>query len=260
MVKIDVCIETVFSQFSPEERISKIKEIGYDCVEIWFPDNKNIDAIAQSLAKCQVKLNDLVVNSPDGSRGGFLVKKEDRPVYLERLKNTIDIARKLNCSMAITCTGNSVEGLTKNQMIDNIIETLGSATAILEKNSFTLVLEPLNTYRDHKGYFLDSARTGAEIIRKINSPNIRLLYDIYHMQIMEGNICDFIEKNIDIIGHFHSAGVPGRHELYNGELNYPFIIRLIDRLGYRGCFGLEYFPAEQDHILSLKKTLDYLMG
>ncbi len=118
MVRIDVCIETVFPHLLPEERISKMKEIGYNYVEIWFPDNKNIDALAKSLKDCGVKLNDLVVNSPDGSRGGFLVKREDRQVYLERLKNTIDIARKLNCSKAITCTGNSVETLTRNQMID----------------------------------------------------------------------------------------------------------------------------------------------
>ncbi|MCM8758397.1 MAG: TIM barrel protein [Candidatus Omnitrophica bacterium] len=260
MVKIDVCIETVFSELRAEERIPKVKEAGYDFVEIWFPDNKNIEAMAKTLKDCSVKLNDLVVNSPDGSRGGFLVKKEDRQVYLERLKNTIEIAKKLNCSMAITCTGNTVEGLTRNQMIDNIIENLSSATKILQENSFTLVLEPLNSYRDHKGYFLDSAKLAAEIIRKINSPYIKLLYDIYHMQIMEGNICDFIEKNIDIIGHFHSAGVPGRHELYNGELNYPFIIKLIDKLGYKGCFGLEYMPEEKDHNISLRKTLEYLMG
>lgn len=258
MVRIDVCIETVFPELKFEERVSKVKEIGYDCVEIWFPDNKNIDALASSLKKCNVRLNDLVVNSPDGSRGGFLVKRQDREVYFKRLKETIEIAKKLDCKMAITCTGNWVEGLSKKEMTDSIIETLTVATDILKQNSFTLVLEPLNTLVNHKGYFLDSARYAAEIIRKINSPYVKLLYDIYHMQIMEGNICDFIEKNIDIIGHFHSAGVPGRHELFEGEINYPFIINLIQRLGYDGCFGLEYVPAMADHELSLKKTLEYL--
>ncbi|MCM8821865.1 MAG: TIM barrel protein [Candidatus Omnitrophica bacterium] len=260
MVKIDACIETVFPELKPEEKISKIKEIGYNCAEIWFPDNKNIDEIASALKIYGVRLNDLVVNSPDGSRGGFLVKESDIETYMNRLAYTIKIAKKMNCNMAITCTGNSVENLTKTRMIDNIIRTLSSATEILKENSFTLVLEPLNSFRDHKNYFLDSAKLAAEIIRNINSQNVRLLYDIYHMQIMEGNICDFIERNIDIIGHFHSAGVPGRHELYNGELNYQFIIKLIDRLGYKGCFGLEYMPAEKDHALSLRKTLDYLMS
>jgi hydroxypyruvate isomerase len=77
------------------------------------------------------------------------------------------------------------------------------------------------------------------------------------MQIMQGNIIDFIEKNIDIIGHFHSAGVPGRAELFDTEVNYPAIIKKIDELGYKGCFGLEYFP-KLEHTESLKKTLKYL--
>ncbi|MCM8765196.1 MAG: TIM barrel protein, partial [Candidatus Omnitrophica bacterium] len=219
MIKIDVCVETVFPELKPEEKISRIKEIGYDCVEIWFPDSKNIDALASALKNSNVRLNDLVVNSPDGSMGGFLVKESDRKTYMNRLSHTIKTAKKLDCNMAITCTGNWVENLTKHRMIDNIIKTLSSVTEILKENSFTLVLEPLNSFKDHKNYFLDSAKLAAEIVRKIKSPHVKLLYDIYHMQIMEGNICDFIERNIDIIGHFHSAGVPGRHELYNGELN-----------------------------------------
>ncbi|HOK80404.1 MAG TPA: TIM barrel protein [bacterium] len=260
MITVDVCIDTVFPELKDQEKIEKVKEIGYQCVEFWFHDNKNVKAIAQGLKNFQVKLNNLVVNSPDGSRGGSLVKKQDREIYLERLKHVISIAKTLNCHMGITCSGNSVPDLSKNQMMDSIIETLGSACDILEKESFTLVLEPLNTLVNHKGYFLDSAKDAAEIIRKINNPHVKLLYDIYHMQVMEGNLCSFIEKNIDIIGHFHSAGVPGRHELFEGEINYPFIIKLLEKLQYRGCFGLEYMPAMKDHTLSLKKTLEYLMG
>ncbi|HPO51935.1 MAG TPA: TIM barrel protein [bacterium] len=258
MIKIDVCIDTVFPELKDEEKIEKVKEIGYQCVEFWFHDNKNVEAIAKALKNSQVKLNNLVVNSPDGSRGGSLVKKEDQQTYLERLKYVISIAKSLDCNMGITCTGNSIPDLSKSQMMDNIIETLSMACDILEKECFTLVLEPLNTLVNHKGYFLDSATDAAEIIRKVNNQRVKLLYDIYHMQIMQGNLCSFIEKNIDIIGHFHSAGVPGRHELFDGEIHYPFIMKLLEKLGYKGCFGLEYMPAMDDHALSLKKTLEYL--
>lgn len=260
MVKFDVCIETVFPEKKAEEKIYKIKEIGYEWIEFWFSENKDIEAMSSALKDCKIKLNNLVLNSPNGLKGGSLVKKQDKDVYLQRLKDTIKIAKKMDCNMAITCTGNSLNGLTKTEMTENIIEILSEAENILKENSFILLLEPLNSLIDHKGYFLDSAKDAAEIIRKINSPWIKLLYDIYHMQIMEGNICDFIEKNIDIIGHFHSAGVPGRHELFEGEINYSFIIKLLERLGYKGCFGLEYFPSIIDHQLSLKKTLEYLKG
>ncbi len=134
---------------------------------------------------------------------------------------------------------------------------MNQASKVIEKENIILVLEPLNTLIDHPGYFLDSAKEGVKIIREIDRPNIRLLYDIYHMQIMEGNIISTIEENIDIIGHFHAAGVPGRHELYSGELNYPNIIKRIDELGYKGCIGLEYFPSinSAESLRKIKKRI-----
>jgi hydroxypyruvate isomerase len=120
------------------------------------------------------------------------------------------------------------------------------------------VVEPLNVHVDHAGNYLDSSAEAADIVRKIDSPNFKLLYDVYHMQIMEGNIIANITKNIDIIGHFHSAGVPGRHELNIGELNYLNIVKQIDALGYKGKFGLEYSPSGADSSASLKSLKKYL--
>jgi hydroxypyruvate isomerase len=120
------------------------------------------------------------------------------------------------------------------------------------------LLEPLNTHVDHAGYYLDSSVEGAELVRAINSPHLRLLYDVYHMQIMEGNVIANIEKNLDLIGHFHSAGVPGRGELFMGELNYPQILQRIAARGYKGRFGLEYFPKMKDNLASLKQVRAYL--
>jgi hydroxypyruvate isomerase len=107
----------------------------------------------------------------------------------------------------------------------------------------TLLLEPLNSVVDHVGYFLDSAKLALQVVRDVGSPNLKLLYDIYHMQIMEGNIVQTISENIQSIGHVHCAGVPGRHELYLGELNYQNIFDKIDELNYEGYVGLEYFPT-----------------
>jgi hydroxypyruvate isomerase len=121
----------------------------------------------------------------------------------------------------------------------------------------TLLLEPLNTRYDHPGYFLTSSNAGAEICRKIGSPRMKLLFDCYHMQIMEGDLVKHIERNLDVIGHFHSAGVPGRHEPYQGETDYPFLLAQIEKLGYQGVFGLEYQPSI-DHDESVRKTLAYL--
>ena len=97
-----------------------------------------------------------------------------------------------------------------------------------------------------------------EIVRAINHPRLKILYDVYHMQIMEGNVLAMIERLLPWIGHFHAAGVPGRGELFGSELNYPEILRFIESLGYEGTFGLEYFPKMADHDASLCETLEYL--
>jgi len=271
MIKLGVCVETVFTDLPIEDRIQKVSEAGYDCIEMWFHDcsfngkdcsgpGKNPDAISSVIEKTGITINNMVINAPDGSLGGSLVKKDDRGKYLKRLQTLIPVAKSLGCVKAITCSGNEVPNLSHAEMKKSTVETLSAAAEIAEDNNFTLLLEPLNTFFDHPGYFLNSATESAEIIRKIDSPNLKLLYDIYHMQIMEGNLISFIEKNIDIIGHFHAAGVPGRHELFNCEINYRFIITELERLNYQDYFGLEYFPAMADQKESLKKTKEYLAG
>lgn len=142
MVKIDVCIETVFPDMMPEEKIKKIKDIGYDCVEMWAVDRKNVSAIANSLKSSGVSLNNVVVNSTDGSNGS-LVKREDKDLYLTRLQQVIDAAQKMDCKKAITCSGNSVQGLSDVEMKKSIIETLSCATEILEKSHLHFSLSPL---------------------------------------------------------------------------------------------------------------------
>ncbi len=172
----------------------------------------------------------------------------------------IAYAESVNCSKAITCTGNLQPGVTRAQMRATLEKALGEAAKIAAKHNFTLLLESLNTHVDHAGYYLDSSTEGAEIVRAIDSPNLRLLYDVYHMQIMEGNLLANIERELDVIGHFHSAGVPGRHEHFCCEVNYPELLTRLDKWGYAGCFGLEYFPAMDDHDASLRDVRAYLLG
>jgi hydroxypyruvate isomerase len=107
---------------------------------------------------------------------------------------------------------------------------------------------------DHRDAFLDDPRLTLRVVKFLKSPRLKILYDIYHMQIMGGDILSFVRENLEHIGHFHIAGVPGRHEPYLGELDYPRIIREVSAMGYTGCFGLEYWPLEAAEI-SLKKSL-----
>ena len=272
MIDIDVCLEAVFTGLPTEKRIEQIARAGYRSVEFWFHDAtfngkecsrkqpKNAATLAAACKRHGIKINNMVVNAPDGSFGGAPVWAADRSRYLERLDEVIEFATSVGCRKAITCSGNLQPGLSRARMRANLETALWTAAGIARKKGFTLLLEPLNTHVDHPGYYLDSSVEAAELVRAIDSPNLRLLYDVYHMQIMEGNVIANIEKNLDIIGHFHSAGVPGRGEHFDCELNYPYILKRIAAKGYRGRFGLEYFPKLKDHLASLRKVRAYLRG
>lgn len=268
MLKIDLCIEPFFLGTDTSEKIKKVKKLGFEAIEFWFwdheftgssliPNRKNIKEISSVCNDLNVTITDLVVNSPDGTIGGFLTKPEDKDKYLERLNETIDIAHKLDCKKLITCTGNEITDKPFQQQFDSVVLTLAKAAEIANKEGITLVLEALNSHLDHPGYFLTSSKTGFDIVKMVNNPGLKLLYDVYHMQIMEGNHITPIKENISLIGHFHSASVPGRNELYLGEINYASIIDAINVSGYDGYFGLEYWPSEQEEI-SLSKTLEFL--
>jgi len=268
MPRIDLCIEPFFIGSKTTDKIIKAKEFGFGAIEFWFWDHefnvsglefkkKEIDEIADVCQELNVTITDIVVNSPDGSIGGFLTKPEDREKYLDRLHETIDIAHKLKCRKLITCTGNEINGKSFQQQFDSVVDTLSKAADIASKENITLVLEALNSHVDHAGYFLVSSKTGFDIVKKVNSPYLKLLYDVYHMQIMEGNHIATIQENSSLIGHYHSAGVPGRNEIYKGEINYLPILEAIDNSAYDGYFGLEYWPSEEEG-LSLTKTLKFI--
>ena len=114
------------------------------------------------------------------------------------------------------------------------------------------MIEPLNIYVNHPGYYLWSSREAFEIIHEVDHPLVKVVYDIYHQQVMEGNIIPSITQNLDCIAHLHSAGHPGRHELQFGENDYKVIFAAVDKAGYTGACGLEYGPT-MDSVESLKE-------
>ncbi len=272
MIEFSLCLETVFTSLPPPQRIARIADAGFTSVEFWHPEAtwdgqainpalpKNAAALQQVCSQNNITVGGFVLNAWDGLYGGRPVVAEDRERYLAQTRKMIEFARAVGCPTLATLSGTSAPGLTRAQMRTNLVAALGAATALAEKHGMLLVLEPLNTQVDHPGYFLHSTTEAVEIIREINSPNLKLLYDIYHMQIMEGNILATIEQHLDLIGHFHAAAVPGRGEIYQGELNFRGIVQRLEALGYRGRFGLEFFPGTGGHDEVLRATLAYLGG
>jgi len=269
MANISVCAECFFTDLPFEQTVKRIADIGYKYIEFWHPEGtfngtdidfsqaKDVSTLNEVVKETGITYNDFAFGAWDGSIGGNATNSSDHGKWLQQGQKMLDFANAIDCPKGIILSGMTQSDLTVEQMNENLLTAFGKAAQMAEKAGVILVIEPLNSLVDHGGYYLDKTEEAVKIIRQINSLNLKLLFDVYHMQIMQGNILDFIEKNIDIIGHFHSAGVPGRAELFDTEINYPVIMKKIDELGYEGCFGLEYFPKLDDEE-SLKITLEYL--
>jgi len=272
-MKLGVCLEMFFTDRPFLDRIAAAGDAGYRFAEMWFTDMtfwgektgmrsddaKDPARVRAAAEKAGVVLTNAVIGSPDGTMGGGLTNPANRKTWLARTDATLRFCREAGIGAAIVCTGNRVPGLTDRRMRKSVVDGLKATVKKAEKHGVNLWLETLNDKIDHPDYFLTSSDEGAAICREVGSPRLKLLFDCYHMQIMEGDLCGHIRKNLDVIGHIHSAGHPGRHELWQGETNYPFLVRAIESMGYAGVFALEYMPTLPAGD-SLRQALDYLKG
>lgn len=250
-IRLAAHLDTFPLGMSVPQRIARYAELGFTGFEFWgwWQDNYNVDEIAKAAGASNMQVVALC------TRFIPLVDIKQHQTYLEGLKETVDVCRRLNCSTIISQVGNELPDKSRTRQKEAIIEGLKQAVDVLRGTGITLVVEPLNTLVNHKGYFLWRSDEAAEIINAVGDSSIKMLFDIYHQQIMEGNIISNIRRYIDIIGHLHCAGVPGRHELQSGELNYPNIFQAIDETGYKGYIGLELFP-ENDQVDALVNAMN----
>ncbi len=174
--------------------------------------------------------------------------------FLDDFKTNIRAAAEYKWPNVI-CMAGDREGISDEEGMDNCHTILKEAVKIAEDCGVTICMELLNSKVNHPGYMCDKSAWGFALCRRVNSPRFKMLYDIYHMQIMEGDLIATIRKNIEFIGHFHTAGVPGRHELdENQEIYYPAVMRAIAESGYSGYVAHEYSPT-RDPIESLVQAV-----
>jgi hydroxypyruvate isomerase len=186
---------------------------------------------------------------PDG-----LNRKENHDRLEREFSANLPRAAASGLPNVITFSGNR-RGLSDQEGLENCVLGLNRVKGIAERHGVTICLELLNSKIDHKDYQCDHTAWGVEVVKRVNSPRVKLLYDIYHMQIMEGDVIRTIRENIQWIGHFHTGGVPGRHELdENQELNWPAIMRAIAATGYSGYVAHEFVPT-RDPITSLREAV-----
>ena len=235
------------------EALATLTHHGYDAFEMFDWRNPTVlETFVAEEKKYPLACACLVANKGVEARGCGLVNPSEREGFLRELNASLEAAKKVDTKRLVVLTGNEVKGVTRAEQMTNAVAALREAAPILQKNGITAVVEILNTYVDHAGYFLSLVRDGAELVDRVGSPNVKLLFDIYHTQIMEGNLISNIRSNIDRIGHFHVGDVPGRHEPGTGEINYRNVFKAIYELGnrYQGYVGLEY-----GHVAPLEENL-----
>lgn len=256
----DVVIEFVFGEIPAVEGMDRVSSLGFDGVEILQWEEQDLDGIVRKRDETGL---DIVSITAYGSgnvmldEGPSLVNPEHAEVVVDDLERSIDVAERIDCPNLILTVGPDLETVPRSEQRRNAVDVLRAVAADAEAAGVTLLVEPLNTAVDWPGYFLASSREGYEIVDAVDSPNVRLLFDVYHQQITEGNIINNMERYMDGIGHVHVADVPGRRKLGTGELHFENILQWVADSDYEGYVGVEFTSRErpEDELRESKRFL-----
>ncbi|MBY0232940.1 MAG: TIM barrel protein [Gemmataceae bacterium] len=232
-----------YGRIDLEKLAGRAKPMGYQSIELLVPDE--VKVVKEAGLGCAL------LGGADIAKG--LNRKENHAAILGKLEEYIDFAAKEGVPSVICMSGNR-DGLADDKGLEVCAEGLKKIVGHAEKKKVTIVMEGLNSKVDHKDYMYDRTTWGVELCKKVGSARFKLLYDIYHMQIMEGDVIRTLQRFKEFIGHYHTGGNPGRNEIdETQELNYPAIMKAIVATGYKGYVGQEFIP-KRDPMKSLAEA------
>ena len=168
-----------------------------------------------------------------------MVYEDAKPHVLKAVRETVTAAKCLGTPNIIMITGDERSDISREYQFENCVSTLKEAAKIAEAEGITLCVEPLNRIVDHKGYFLNTSKDGFDLIRAVDSPSVRLVFDVYHQQVTEGNIIRNLTENLELIGHIHIADNPGRNQPGTGEINYNNVFTALKNSSYDKFIAFE---------------------
>ena len=252
---LSVMLWTIYRDLPFEQRLEKVSQAGYHAVELvgefkdWSDqDFRNVDRKKRELG--------LTFDATSGLHAS-LCDPSKRDEFLSEVRAILPVMEKLQCNKLIVLTGNKVPGLSPQDHHASCVEGLKRAADLAAAKNAQVLLENIDPEENPK-YFLTSVAEGFEIVREINSPHVRFLYDFFHEQISEGNLIEKLEKNIDLVGLVHVADVPGRHEPGTGEIHYPNIYRKLAQLNYDRYVAMEFLPTG-DPVTSLRAAREEVL-
>ena len=244
MPKLNANVSMMFNEVDFMDRFAAAARAGFKGVEFLFPYTYDKNQLAEVVRAS--KLEVILFNTPPGDWNagdrGTACDPARAGEFREGIGKAIEYALALGCRQIHCMAGLKPRGVNEERMREAYIASLQFAGKETAKHGLKVLIEAINT-RDIPGFYLNTSRQAFDIMHYAQVPNLSFQYDIYHMQIVEGDLAPTIEKNLAKIGHMQLADTPGRHEPGTGEINYPFLFQHIDRIGYKGWIGCEYRPA-----------------
>jgi hydroxypyruvate isomerase len=242
-----VC-QWTYNFISVEELCKVVKDIGFNAIDLIGP--KDWPTLQKYGIYSSMCYHGGAVSLTDGFN-----TKTFHPQLVKDYLDVIPMMVKAGYKDVI-CFSGSRRGMDDETGLKNCVEGLQKILPLAEKNGITIQMELLNSKVDHKDYMCDRSVWGVELCKRLGSENFKLLYDIYHMQIDEGDVIRTLRENVKYFGHYHTGGVPGRHEIDESqELYYPAIMKAIVETGFKGYVAQEFIPAATDKVSSLRKAI-----
>ena len=237
--KFAVNVEMWWRKLPFIERLKKSAELGFPAVEFWPWRGKDLDAIGKTCAESNLQIAQFTAW---GFRPG-LNDPKNHDKFVQEIEASCKVAKQLNVKKMCVVGGDDQKGMTQEQMHANIIAGLKRAAPIAAEHEVMLILEPMNIRVDHKGHCLYGSPAAVRICREVNSPFVKINWDLYHMHISEGDLCGHLKEGWDQVGYLQLADHPGRHEPGTGEIYYNRVLKEAYDLGYRDFVGLECTPS-----------------
>ncbi|MGY3588559.1 hydroxypyruvate isomerase [Bradyrhizobium sp. USDA 4341] len=233
----------LFNELPFLDRFAAAKAAGFNAVEYLFPYDFEKGALREELARCG--LTQVLHNLPAGNwaagERGIAILRNRVDEFRDGVVRAIDYAKALDCRQLNCLVGIAPAGADAAELREVLVSNLRFAAGALGQHGIKLLIEPINTL-DIPGFFLSGTEQAVQLIADVGSSNLFIQYDIYHMQIMEGDLARTLQKHLDRIAHVQLADNPGRNEPGTGEINYPYLFKYLDSIGYRGWIGCEYKP------------------
>jgi len=244
MPRFTANLSMMFQELKFLDRFQAAAKAGFKGVEYLFPYDFEVAQLVDLLRSNNLEqvLHNLPAGDWAAGERGIAILPDRVGEFQDGVGKAIEYAQVLGNKQVNLLVGIAPKGVDHRKLTTTLIDNARFAAAELAKHGIGLLMEPVNT-RDIPGFFLSGTQQCLDIIAATGLDNIKLQYDIYHMQIMEGDLAPTMEKNLGAIGHIQLADNPGRNEPGTGEINYPFLFRFLDQIGYQGWIGCEYIPA-----------------